>query len=109
MHSHPSYCVAVINRRYAWLFAVTGDRIDTTAEPTAPGVRSPRYGAWYGLESHRINERIATLTHRHFQDTAGILAQTIRIGQEPFVVGGHAAGTAARDPAGQVTTTRSAR
>ena len=90
LQRHPSYRVAVINRRYAWLFAVTGDRIGTTAEPTAPGVRSPRYGGWYGLESHRINERIATLTHHHFQDTAGILAHAIRIGQEPFVVGGHA-------------------
>ena len=90
LQRHPSYRVAVINRRYAWLFAVTGDRIGTTAEPTAPSLRSPRYGGWYGLESHRINERIATLTHHHFQDTARILAHAIRIGQEPFVVGGHA-------------------
>ena len=59
-------------------------------QPAAAGVRSPRYGGWYGLESYRVNERIAGLTHHHFRDTAGILAQAIRPGQERLVVGGHA-------------------
>ena len=55
-----------------------------------PGVRSPRHGGWYGLESYRVNERIAELTHHHFHDIAAILAQAIRPGQERLVVGGHA-------------------
>lgn len=76
--------------------AVAGDellvrgRIDTVTQPAAAGVRSPRYGGWYGLESHRINERIAELTHHHFHDIASVLAQAIRPGQERLVVGGHA-------------------
>ncbi len=90
LHRHPAYRVAVVNRRHAWLFAVAGDRIDTVTQPTAAGVRSPRYGGWYGLESHRINERIAELAHHHFRDIASVLAQAIRPGQEWLVVGGHA-------------------
>lgn len=87
---HPAYRVAVVNRRHAWLFAVAGDRIDTVTRPAAAGVRSPRYGGCYGLESHRVNERITELTHHHFHDTAAILVQAIRPGQEQLVVGGHA-------------------
>jgi peptide subunit release factor 1 (eRF1) len=90
LQRHPAYRVAVVNRRHAWLFAVAGDRIDTVTQSAAAGVRSPRYGGWSGLESHRINERIAELTHHHFHDIAGILAQVIRPGQERLVVGGHA-------------------
>jgi hypothetical protein len=90
LQRHPAYRVAVVNRRHAWLFAVAGDRIDTVTQPAAAGVRSPRYGGWYGLESHRINERIAELTHHHFHDIASVLAQAIRPGQERLVVGGHA-------------------
>ena len=51
---------------------------------------SSRYGGWYGLQSHRINERIAGLTHHHVHDVVEILAQAIRPGQERLVVGGHA-------------------
>jgi hypothetical protein len=90
LHRQPAYRVAVVNRRHAWLFAVAGDRIDTVTEPAAAGLRSPRYGGWYGLESYRVNERIAELAHRHFRDIADILAQAIRPGQERLVVGGHA-------------------
>ena len=90
LQRHPAYRIAVVNRRHAWLFAVAGDRIDTVTQPAAAGVRGPRYGGWYGLESHRVNERIAELTHHHFHDIADILAQAIRPGQERLVVGGHA-------------------
>ena len=90
LQRQPAYRVAVVNRRHAWLFAVAGDRIDTVTRPAAASARSPRYGGWYGLGSHRVNERIAELTHHHFHDTTGILAQAIRPGQERLVVGGHA-------------------
>jgi hypothetical protein len=86
----PACRVVVVDRRHAWLFAVAGNRIDMVTEPAAAGVRSPRYGGWSGLESHRVNERIAELTHHHFHDTAAILAQAIRPGPERLVVGGHA-------------------
>ena len=62
LRRQPAYRVVVVGRRHAWLFAVAGDRIDTVTRPAASGVRSPRYGGWYGLESHRVDERI-TETH----------------------------------------------
>lgn len=59
------------------------------AEPVAEGVRSPAFGDWYGLESHRVNERIIQLARHHYQDTAAILGQAMRSGgQKPLVVGG---------------------
>jgi hypothetical protein len=91
LQRHPVYRVAVINRRHAWLFTVAADRIDAVTEPVAAGVRSPHYGGWYGLESHRINERITELAHHHFHDTVAILARSMGHGQERLVVGGHAA------------------
>ncbi len=90
LQRQPGYRVVVVDRRHAWLFAVAGDRIDTVTEPLAAGVRSRRYGGWYGLESYRVNERIAELAHHHFHDVAEILARAIRPGQERLVAGGHA-------------------
>jgi len=90
LQRQPAYRVVVVDRRHAWLFAVAGDRIDTVTQPVAAGVRSPRYGGWSGLESYRVNERIAELTHHHFHDTAGILALAIRPRPERLAVGGHA-------------------
>ena len=86
----PAYRVAVVDRRHAWIFSVAGDRISVVTQPTAQGMRSPAFGGWYGLESHRVHERIIQLTRRHYQDTAAILGQVMRAGErEPLVVGGH--------------------
>ena len=43
--------------------------------------------AWSPIGSTNVSPK---LTHRHFHDTAGILAQAIRLGPERLVVGGHA-------------------
>jgi len=86
----PAFRAAVVDRRHAWLFAIAPDRVEVVTEPPADGVRSPRYGGWYGLESHRINDRIAEMARRHFHDVAGLVAQDLRDGQEQLVVGGHA-------------------
>ena len=86
---HPAYRVAVVDRRHAWLFTMAGDQIDTVTRPAAAGVSSPRYGGRYGLESHRINERIAELARHHFHDTAALLTQTLHSGHEQLVIGGH--------------------
>jgi len=90
LQRHPVYQVAVVNRRHAWLFTVAADRIDAVTESVAAGVRSPHYGGWYGLESHRINERITELAHHHFLDTVAILARSMGHERERLVVGGHA-------------------
>lgn len=86
----PAYQVAVADRRHAWLFRITGDQIDMLAATTAPGVRSPGFGGWYGLESHRIGQRISHLAHQHYHDTAILLRQAVSPnGRQPLVVGGH--------------------
>jgi hypothetical protein len=85
----PACQVVVVDRQHAWLFRVTGDRIDAEAKSVARGVRSHKFGGWYGLESHRINDRVAELAHRHYRDTAAILRRPPKAGAVPLVVGGH--------------------
>jgi peptide chain release factor subunit 1 len=86
----PACRVVVADRQHAWLFRITGDQIDTSATATAPGVRSPGFGGWYGLESHRTGQRIAHLAHQHYHDTAILLRQAMPPhGGEPLIVGGH--------------------
>jgi hypothetical protein len=101
---HPAYWVVVVDRRHAWLLLVSPDQIELVAQPTAPGMPSPGYGGWYGLESYRVNERVTALAHQHFEDTAEMLAGAMRRAPgDVFVVGGHAAtiprflGTVAQD------------
>jgi hypothetical protein len=85
----PAFQVVVVDRQHAWLFQVTGDRIDAEAQPAAPGVRDHRFGGWYGLESYRVNDRVTELAHRHYRDTAALLERPGRAGALPLVVGGH--------------------
>jgi peptide chain release factor subunit 1 len=86
----PAYHVVLVDRRHAWVFGVAGKRIDTIAQAAAEGVRSPGFGGCYGLDSHRVNERIIQLARRHYLDTAAILEHTMPgSGQAPLVVGGH--------------------
>jgi peptide subunit release factor 1 (eRF1) len=85
----PAYHVAVIDRQHAWIFAVAGERIDTVAEPVGEGLRSGGFGGWYGLQAHRIHERVIQLTRHHYRETAGILERAMRADEQPLVVGGH--------------------
>ena len=74
----PAYYVAVVDRRHAWVFNVAAERIDTVAESAAEGVRSPGFGGWYGLEAHRIHERVIQLARHHYRETAALLEQAMR-------------------------------
>ena len=86
----PAYRVAVVDRRHGWIFSVAGDRISVAAQQVAAAVRSPGFGGWYGLESHRVHERIIQLARHHYQDTAAILGRAMRSGEPgPLVIGGH--------------------
>jgi peptide chain release factor subunit 1 len=91
----PVYLVAVFDQHHAWLLRVAGERIDTVArsdlaESSAQSVRSHGFGGWYGLESHRVNERVIQLARHHFHDTATVIEQAGRAdGNPPLVVGGH--------------------
>jgi hypothetical protein len=86
----PAYRVVVADRRYAWLFRIAGDEISAAALPEAEQVRSHRFSGWYGLEAHRVNERIIGLQRQHLQATASLLDRAARAGgAAPLVVGGH--------------------
>ncbi len=86
----PAYRVAVVNRRHAWLFGITGDQISAAALPPAEVMRSHGFSGWYGLQAHRVNERIIQLARHHYHDTATLLERTARAGgAEPLVIGGH--------------------
>ncbi len=86
----PAYRVAVVDRRHAWLFSIAGGQISTIALPPAEGMRSHGFSGWYGLEAHRVNERVVQLARHHYRDTARLLQQMARAGgTEPLIIGGH--------------------
>ncbi|MGO9189795.1 MAG: hypothetical protein ACLP8X_15195 [Streptosporangiaceae bacterium] len=86
----PAYRVAVVDRRHAWLFSIAGTEISTAVLPPAEGMRSHGFSGWYGLEAHRVNERIIQLARHHYHDTATLLEQTARAsGAEPLIIAGH--------------------
>jgi hypothetical protein len=90
MQRCPAYLVAIVDRSHLWVFRVEGERIDSVAGTAVEGIRSPGFGGWHGLDSHRVNERIIALARHHFHDTAAMLERAQRSsGPEPVVVGGH--------------------
>jgi hypothetical protein len=86
---NPAYRAAVIDNRHAWIFSIADDRIETVASKTGAGVPSQGFAGWYGLQGHRIQQRIMTLARRHFKDTVRILERTADDEQRPLVLGGH--------------------
>ena len=90
MQCCPAYRVAVVDRRHAWLFSIADGQISTVALPPAEGMRSHGFSGWYGLQAHRVNERIIQLARHHYHDTAALLDRAARAsGTEPLVIGGH--------------------
>ena len=86
----PAYRVAVVDRRHTWLFSIADGQISTAALPPAEGMRSHGFSGWYGLQAHRVNERIIQLGRHHYRDTAALLQQATRAsGAEPLIIGGH--------------------
>jgi hypothetical protein len=86
----PDYRVAIADRRHSWALSVSGNRVETVASQSEEGPRSHGFGGWYGLESHRVQQRIIQLSRHHYRDTAAILARAAGAGQHvPLVIGGH--------------------
>lgn len=86
----PDYLVAIINRRHAWVLSVSGNRVVTVASQSEEGPRGHGFGGWYGLETHRIQQRIIQLGRHHYRDTAAILERAVSVGRHvPLVIGGH--------------------
>jgi hypothetical protein len=86
----PAYQVAVIDRRHGRLLSIAGDIVETIELPVAATIRSRGFGGWYGLESHRVQQRVTQLARRHYQDVAAILERQALAGDHrPLVIGGH--------------------
>lgn len=86
---NPAYRVALVDSKHAWILNVAQDQIETVAERIDPGVRSPQFAGWYGLEAYRIQQRIMELSKQHFRDTISILAHSSDSADRPLVLGGH--------------------
>ena len=90
LHRCPDYRVTIADRRHSWVLSVSGNRVETVADQSEEGPRSPGFGGWYGLESHRVQQRIIQLGRHHYRDTAAILARAADAGRHvPLVIGGH--------------------
>jgi Bacterial archaeo-eukaryotic release factor family 10 len=91
----PDYRVAVADRRHAWVLSVSGSRVETVARQSEEGPRSPGFGGWYGLETHRVQQRIIQLGRHHYRQVAAILERAAGTGRDvPLVIGGHHDGVA---------------
>ncbi len=89
MQRNPGYRAALVDTQHAWILQITDDQIETVAERTDRGVRSPTFAGWYGLEAYRIQQRIMQLSRQHFRDTIGILQRSANGEHNPIVLGGH--------------------
>ncbi len=91
LQRHPDHRIAVIDRRHAWLFAVTSDGVTTVANRTGDPVTGGTAAAWHGLEPDHVQRRLTELARHHYQDAAAVLEQAAqRGGRQPLVLGGHA-------------------
>jgi peptide chain release factor subunit 1 len=90
----PSYAVAVVNKRHAWLFSVSGEGIGPVAHLESETVGSRRFGGWHGFQSYRNDQRSRKLARQHYATAASALAGAVeRGGCGPVVVGGPEAET----------------
>lgn len=86
----PDYLVAIADRRHAWVLSVSGACVQTVARQSGQGPRSPRFGGWYGLETHRMQQRIIQLGRHHYREVAALLGRSDGTGRHrPLVIGGH--------------------
>jgi Bacterial archaeo-eukaryotic release factor family 10 len=89
LQRNPAYLATVIDRQHGWLLSIAGDDVETIEALAAPGVRSARFGGWYGLESYRVQQRVTELARHHYRDVVTILAREARAGGDrPLVIGG---------------------
>jgi hypothetical protein len=90
LQRHPSYLVAIVDRRHSWLLSVAGDRVETIARHEEQAMRSRGLGGWYGLDAQRLQRRMTQLADHHYRSLAGMLEDRQAAGDcRPVVVGGH--------------------
>lgn len=90
----PTYLAAVVDRRHAWLFRVSGDGIEAGEHVQSQTVGSRRFGGWHGFQSYRNDQRARTLARQHYTAAAAALSAAAGSGGcGPIVVGGNEAVT----------------
>jgi peptide subunit release factor 1 (eRF1) len=86
----PCYAVAVVDRRYAWLYRVTGERIEWLTDVESRTVRSRRFGGFRGFQTYQVEQRARNLAREHCEATMTALERAITEGGcGPITVGGH--------------------
>ncbi len=106
LQRRPDYRVAVVDRRHAWVLAVSDGEIATVAATDAATVASTGFGGWYGLDSYHVQRRITELARHHYRQVADLMEDLMRGGEPgPLVIGGHEDGIgqffASLQPAGR--------
>jgi len=91
MQRHPDYRAALVDTRHAWVLSISDDRIETVADRTGDNERSTGFSGWWGLEGHRMQQRVMMLSRQHFRDTIAILERAASGGHRPLVLGGQEA------------------
>jgi hypothetical protein len=89
LQRNPAYRAALVDTMHAWILHISEDSIETVAERTGTGVRSPAFGGWYGLEAYRVQQRVMELSKQHFRETISILQHQEDRSGWPLVLGGH--------------------
>jgi len=90
LERYPDHRIVVIDHRHAWLFAVTGDRIDVVARIPAEAAPIAAFDGWY-LEPSHGRQWVTELAPHLYEDAAAVLDRQARYGNsQPLVVGGHA-------------------
>lgn len=90
LQRHPSYLVAIVDRRHSWLLSVTGDQVETIARHEESAARSRGLGGCYSVEAQPLQRRMAQLAGDHYRSLAGMLDDRRVAGDcRPLVVGGH--------------------
>jgi peptide subunit release factor 1 (eRF1) len=86
----PCYAVAVVDRRHAWMFRVSGESISPVDHVQSQTVGSKRFGGWHGFQSYRNDQRARKLARQHYAAAAAALGEAVGAGGcGPIVVGGH--------------------
>jgi hypothetical protein len=89
LQRNPPYLAAVIDTKHAFVLAICDHQIETVAERTGKVVPSQGFSGWYGLQAHRVQQRVIQLARQHFRDTISILDKATERARRPLVIGGH--------------------
>jgi peptide chain release factor subunit 1 len=89
----PGYVVAVVDRRHAWLYRVSGQAIEPGEHVESQTVGSRRFGGWNGFQAYRNDRRARGLARQHYAATGEALTAAAGAAHA-VVIGGHEAETA---------------